>query len=449
MWWFRNDFDGFQRQERDGFHTLGPNEMTASRWSIALLSFTAVVVLPLCGVLLAGHSVGPYLEFPPRPRSVTHEPFSWPVFIGLAACVVAAVAPFVSRVVQSQLASGCFATASRERALSDFTHPPGRAETRPSQAFSFPWWGWAGLAWTGLAWIVAWHRWEWVGEWQLHTFTPLWLGYIVVINALTVSRIGSCVMQRDTGRFLFLFPISAVFWWSFEYLNRFVENWYYVGGRELTAGEYIVLATVPFSTVLPAVISTAEWLRTYPGLSQGLEHARRMPVARDRRVGWILLAGAGGGLIGISLWPDFLFPLVWVAPLLLVTGLQSVMKQDTVFDPTARGDWRLLWISALASLMCGLFWEMWNSGSLAHWEYSIPFTHRFQLFEMPLLGYAGYLPFGLECVAVIQLFFPAFCTSLQELPVAEVAAHGPLYPEEGPVDLSSASSSFSARNTMS
>jgi hypothetical protein len=54
-----------------------------------------------------------------------------------------------------------------------------------------------------------------------------------------------------------------------------------------------------------------------------------------------------------------------------------------------------------------LFWELWNSGSLAHWEYTIPFTHRFQLFEMPLLGYAGYLPFGLECLVVVQLFIPA------------------------------------------
>ncbi len=500
---------------------MGQMTLISTRWLIALLGLTAVAVLPLCGVLLAGHSVGPYLEFPPRPRSVTHEPFSWPVFIGLATCILVAVAPFVSRVIRSQAAtggsatasreralsdfthpprasfhtrpspgcratddpgrrlsqvhppapriihthpaSGCSATASRERALSDFTHPPWRAETRLSQvhppaprtsesalsqAHSFPWWGWAGLVWTGLAWILAWNRWEWVGEWQLHTFTPLWLGYIVVINALTVSRVGSCLMQRDTGRFLSLFPISAVFWWSFEYLNRFVENWYYVGVRESTAGEYIVLATVPFSTVLPAVLSTAEWVRTYPRLSLGLARAWRMPLVQGRRAGWILLAGAGSGLIGISLWPEVLFPLVWVAPLLLVTGLQLLMKQETIFAATARGDWKLLWISALASLMCGVFWEMWNSGSLAHWEYGIPFTHRFQLFEMPLLGYAGYLPFGLECVAIVQLFFPTVFTSLQESPVAEVAAR-PLYPDEGQVNLSSASSSFSARNTMS
>jgi hypothetical protein len=28
---------------------------------------------------------------------------------------------------------------------------------------------------------------------------------------------------------------------------------------------------------------------------------------------------------------------------------------------------------------------------------------KFHVFEMPILGYAGYLPFGIECVAVVGL----------------------------------------------
>jgi hypothetical protein len=43
---------------------------------------------------------------------------------------------------------------------------------------------------------------------------------------------------------------------------------------------------------------------------------------------------------------------------------------------------------------------MWNSNSLNRWEYEIPYVHKFTIFEMPLLGYAGYIPFGLECVVV-------------------------------------------------
>jgi hypothetical protein len=30
-------------------------------------------------------------------------------------------------------------------------------------------------------------------------------------------------------------------------------------------------------------------------------------------------------------------------------------------------------------------------------------VQRFHLFEMPLLGYAGYLPFGIECALVMDL----------------------------------------------
>jgi hypothetical protein len=56
-----------------------------------------------------------------------------------------------------------------------------------------------------------------------------------------------------------------------------------------------------------------------------------------------------------------------------------------------------------AALVCGFFWEMWNYGSLARWEYSIPYVDRFRLFEMPALGYAGYLPFGIECAAIAAL----------------------------------------------
>ena len=59
--------------------------------------------------------------------------------------------------------------------------------------------------------------------------------------------------------------------------------------------------------------------------------------------------------------------------------------------------------SALAALICGWFWEMWNFFSLTKWEYRVPFVNRFQVFEMPLLGYAGYLPFGLECAVIGNL----------------------------------------------
>ena len=57
----------------------------------------------------------------------------------------------------------------------------------------------------------------------------------------------------------------------------------------------------------------------------------------------------------------------------------------------------------LAALICGCFWEMWNVFSLEKWIYTVPFVDRFHIFEMPLLGYAGYLPFGLECAVAAEV----------------------------------------------
>jgi hypothetical protein len=109
------------------------------------------------------------------------------------------------------------------------------------------------------------------------------------------------------------------------------------------------------------------------------------------------------GLAGMGLWPHILYPLLWLAPLLLLAGLQHLVLGATLFTPIRSGDWRPLLQPAAAALICGFFWELWNYGSLAKWHYSIPYVERFRLFEMPLLGYAGYLPFGIVCALVIDL----------------------------------------------
>jgi hypothetical protein len=109
---------------------------------------------------------------------------------------------------------------------------------------------------------------------------------------------------------------------------------------------------------------------------------------------------SGAGLSGIGVWPDLLFPLLWVSPLLVIVSTQVILEEPSMLDALARGDWRPFAASAFAALLCGWFWEMWNYYSLARWEYAVPFVHKFLIFEMPVLGFAGYLPFGLECAAI-------------------------------------------------
>jgi len=339
-----------------------------------------LLALPLVGVFLNGQPIARYLELPPLTEYVAHAPFSWPVFLGLTLVILVVAAPALGRLATVRVSGEHVST------------------RRP-----FPIWGWGGVLLVAAAWTLAWTRFPWFAGMQPFTFTPLWLGYIIVINALTVRRTGSSMLTRRPGYLLALFPLSAAFWWFFEYLNRFVQNWHYHGIREFSGGEYAFHATVSFSTVLPAVMGTVEWLSSYPSMNKAFQNLPSLGIMQTKRVGALGVMIGAGGLMGLAIWPDYLFPLVWTAPLILITAIQALAGQKTIFSELQYGDWRRVGVPALAGLCCGFFWELWNVNSQAHWEYTIPFVHRFLVFEMPLLGYAGYLPFGLECVVVAGL----------------------------------------------
>lgn len=356
------------------------------RWALPCLEILFLLAaMPLVGVAITGQSLRLHTEFPPRTLHVQHAGFSWTAFAALALLIGLMVGPFALRLW-------------RDRRMS----PPART-LAASAPRSFPGWGWAGLALGAAAWALAWTRLAWFAPWQPFTFSPLWIAYILVVNALTFRRSGRCMMLNRPRHFLALFPVSAAFWWFFEYLNRFVQNWHYVGIGDLTSGEYILFATLPFATVLPAVLGTRELLDTYPGLTAGLDGVAPLRPRRPRLVAGIVLALACAGLAGLAVWPDLLFPMVWLAPLLLIVSVR-VLHGEPAFAGLGGGGWSAVVRLALAALICGFFWEMWNFGSQAKWIYLVPYVDRFHLFEMPLLGYAGYLPFGLECAAVARMF---------------------------------------------
>ncbi|HSV92656.1 MAG TPA: hypothetical protein VLH81_06255 [Desulfobacterales bacterium] len=337
--------------------------------------------LPLLGAWLAGQPPACCLQFPPDPGSVAHAPFSWPAFAFLSTLTAAVLAWLGRRAAESWRRSLPAAAVRR--------HP-------------FPRWGILAAAMGAGAWALAWTRFDWFAPFQEHTFTPLWLAYIVVVNAACVARTGGSPLTDRPGLLIGLFPASALFWWFFEYLNRFVANWTY-SGTHLDAWSYFWSATLPFSTVLPAVLSTQTLVRSFPALQRAFGRVRPLPQAGSRLWAWFALLAAATGLVGIGVRPDWFYPLVWVAPLALLIAIRALRRQPHPLQDLATPDWTAPASAALAALVCGVFWEMWNYWSLARWTYSIPYAHRFEIFEMPLLGYAGYLPFGLECAAVMAL----------------------------------------------
>ena len=358
--------------------------------------FIALAILPFLGIIVSGKNINDYLEFPPYTLYVEHAPFSRIVFILMALFVGIVTLPFIIKSFKGTV-HPCGCGTNRP--------PEGTVKTTAPQNTAFPWWGWSGLLLGGISWFFSWTRFSWFTPFQLYTFTPLWLGYIIVVNALTYKKTSQSMLTHRPKYFLGLFALSAVFWWYFEILNRFVQNWYYVEVNHLPPLSYFFFATLAFSTVLPAVLGTYELLKANPARCASLNEFPAFRVHLNKNIAYVPLIASCLSLVFLGIFPDTLYPLLWLSPLIIITSWQGIRGEKTIFDQCLKGRFRKIILLSLSALICGFFWEMWNYYSLAKWVYTVPYVQRFKIFEMPLLGYAGYLPFGLECACISDFFF--------------------------------------------
>jgi hypothetical protein len=350
------------------------------RLSTFILIILSLFFLPLLTVWLSGDTPSSYLDFPFITPSAGHEAFSWVVWWAMVLFVLVVIIPLLIY-------------AWRYTTVSETAHK-GR---------KFPPWGKLAALLLILFWVLAWNRFSWFASFQLYTFTPLWLCYIVIVNAITFKRKGQCLLTTRPAYLLGILILSSLFWWYYEYLNGFIRNWYYVGLDELSTAEYVVHSTIAYAMVLPSVLSTIELLNTFPKLSRPFANYTLLKVSNPKP--WALVSYLGGcAVLGLAaIFPEHLFLVVWIAPLFIIVAIRYLLGQPTLYSSLAKGDWRPLILPALAALICGLFWELWNSQSLAHWQYNIPYVEAYHVFEMPVIGYAGYLPFGLVCLAIAEL----------------------------------------------
>ncbi len=342
---------------------------------VILLAFLFLLALPLAGGVWRGLPPG-FGSFPPLvTHPPVHAPFSGPVFAGVAALGL--------------LAAGLLLFPRRFGfAACSPTRVPAPSRVR------FPLHGKLGLVLLVVAWAGAWSRFELPPAIQDHTFFPLWLGFIFFLDGLVFRRQGRSLFASRRAAFFALFPVSALSWWYFEYLNRFVQNWWYVIPMKFGPAHYVVYATLCFSTVIPAIFEIRDFLVSVPALRNRWSQGPRMRLSRAAAISFGLGAG---GLPLVPLFPDPLFFAVWVAPLALLAGALGLARVETPFAPLRDGDWTPVLSLALAALICGFFWELWNAGSSPRWAYAVPYVDRFHLFAMPAVGYAGYLPFGPVC----------------------------------------------------
>ncbi len=257
------------------------------------------------------------------------------------------------------------------------------------------------LLWTAVWWFFSWSH---IPLYSEYSFFPLWLGYIAVVNALCEAIYGDSLFRRAGWRFLWLFVFSIPLWWAFEYINSIVQNWHYEY-RPISELRYFFQSSIDFSTVIPAVLSAAFLFYFF------FKDMRWRSDQRTPSPALLILSIALGALsfAVMPLYPNEVFPLVWLAPLLILDPIAYGLGLPSIFGYMTSGDWRVPIATALASLCTGFFWEMWNFWSYPKWVYTIPYVGFWKIFEMPILGFGGYLPFGLiifvYTVLIARIFF--------------------------------------------
>lgn len=275
-----------------------------------------------------------------------------------------------------------------------------------------PRWLWVGVALIAVWWSISWLA---VRPLADYSFFPLWLGYILTGDGLLTWRTGTSPITRSAWRVVWLFLLSAPFWWLFEAINLRIDNWHYQLPRPYGDLAYALWSSVAFSTVIPAVLMTAELVRSF-----GIRSPRWLPAWNPGRVGLLAIAAAATASLALLLaFPQVLFPLTWLTLFFIFDPIGRLLGARTLSSYVAEGDWSPVINLALAGLICGWFWEMWNFYAMPKWIYAVPYVEFIHVWEMPLLGYGGYIPFAFEVYAIYALAVRLL--GRQVLPPVEIA----------------------------
>jgi hypothetical protein len=225
-------------------------------------------------------------------------------------------------------------------------------------------------------------------------FTGLWVGAALLLYATGPE--GHPGWRRHGA----LAAISVPVWWWFEAVNTRVDNWEYVLPYPYGRVEYAVFASIAFSTVVPALDAASRLFRAGRALGEFA------PITRQLATGHLATGEAAIGLIATGLvfaLPDLFFPLVWVGPFLIIDAAVGLLGGESLLAQALEGRWQTIVAMALAGLLCGFLWEMWDFWAAPKWVYDIPYLGYLKIFEMPILGYFGYVPFAWCVYQLVRL----------------------------------------------
>ncbi|MBI1846317.1 MAG: hypothetical protein HY294_09025 [Candidatus Rokubacteria bacterium] len=243
---------------------------------------------------------------------------------------------------------------------------------------------------------------RWVGFW----LTPIvWTGYVLFADALVFRLIGRSYLTTDRAEGLGVALCSIGAWWLFEWYNapRFWRGgddllglWWHYWGLEPNLLLRRVGYDWSFATIFPALFLTAAALRASVLARVRVRPWTPPPALLDASIA----AGALAVVLPLIVVASWTVVLVWTGWALLLEPLNYRAGRESWLRDLGEGDASRLASLLASGLVCGLLWEFWNYWALTKWTYTVPFLPDVKLFEMPVLGYAGFLPFALECRAM-------------------------------------------------
>ncbi|AEH46052.1 hypothetical protein Thein_2204 [Thermodesulfatator indicus DSM 15286] len=235
---------------------------------------------------------------------------------------------------------------------------------------------------------------QFVGVW-FYAFA--WWPYIFFVDWLIKRKTGSSLIIDRTREFLALIPWSVFIWLIFEWFNLYLKNWHYINIIPEISWRWLGYF-ICYGTVLPGLFETYELILAYGLIKKG-----KVPPLKDARLAypWFMLLGILFLILPVA-YPLYFFPLVWGSFIFLLEPINHALGAPSLLREWEKGSFQKFYSLLLSGLICGFLWEFWNFWAVSKWVYTVPFVGEVKLFEMPVLGFLGFLPFTVECYVMMN-----------------------------------------------
>lgn len=360
--------------------------------SFIVLSFAAVIFLPLIGSYIHHNFDFPkgFFSYP----MLTFEQkngFSLPVFLIVAGLGLATICLYLFP------------------SIFGFRKPEKVVRPKVRQV-SWPWWFWLGSISFGVCIVLLWSKATWPTTLLHWSDFPLFWGLVLLLDGIVYKRNGGKSMMSERPQEMIGIGVSsALGWMLFEYLNFFVDdNWYYPFGNIIDREQFLLYAILISTGLLPLSFVFYDLFNTIPVLEKRFTLGPKIIFGETFKT--IVLIVATASLFLSGLYPDQLFFVLWLSPAFVIGLTLDKLGIWTPLRSIGKGNWRPTLVFALTYLAAGLCLECENyfsaarsggnvlfSEAPAFWRYNLPYVNKFHLFEMPVLGFFGYMPFSLYC----------------------------------------------------